>query len=400
MKLRNILTLLFLCCAMSALAKGNVITVKNARQFIEALGNDRTIVIDSKTPLNITETLSAMIEERRINIGNPYYTMNDEDYPITTPPSPTALETVTYCECFDGPGLQIRDLSGLTIRAKKGMATLLATPRYANVLEFINCDGIVLDHLILGHTEEGYCDKGVVEFDGCSICQIDDCEFFGCGTEGFVFYACTGITVNRSSVYDCSYHTMHVNQSSFIRFNDCRFYNNREYEQVNIYNSECVCFTHCTFDNLTGSLFSMSQYVNFYGCVFHDCEIEPVTSDFDLKDYAILRHCVTAYGGQAPAVAAEKPQFKLGRYTDGSTTYEARRKDDYSIVFEETEGCGGFAINCINALTNEYETDFHPGLENIEGRLGARLVENNGQSFIVLLDDGGEPCKNYVYLGK
>lgn len=400
MKLRQLLTLLLLCFAASAMAKDNVITVKTARQFIEAIGPDRTIVIDTKAPFNITEALDMLVEEGRINRGHTYYSMTDEDDPITTPPSPTALDHVTYAPNFDGNTLQIRDVSGLTIRAKKEKALLLATPRYANVLEFIECENIKLDHIILGHTEEGYCDKGVIEFDGSIGITIDDCEFFGCGTEGFVFQLCAGVTVNRSTIYDCSYHTMHIFNSNFLRFNDCRFYNNREFEQIGVIGSSEVVFTHCQFDNLQGELFYMDDYVQFYGCVFHDCEIKPVTSEFTTQDYAILRNCSTAFGGVAPSVPKEKPQFRLGRYTDGFKTYVARQLDDYSILFEEEESLDGFALHCVDALTNSYETANALGIENCVGRMGARLVDKEGQHFVIILDDGSEPIKSLAYLGK
>lgn len=401
MKLRNIVSLLFLCLATSAMAKDNVIVVKTARQFIDAIGSDRTIVINSKTPLNITAALDQLVEEKRINEGCAYYNLDPEDCYLASPdPVPGALEYVTYASNTDGNGLQIRGVSGLTIRAKKGKATLLATPRYVNVLEFIDSENITLENLILGHTEEGYCDKGVIEFDGCCNVTMNDSQFFGCGTEGFVFEACAGISVNRCEVYDCSYHTMHVKGSNFVRFNDCNFHNNREFEQVSILGCHNVQFTHCIFDKLQGELFNIDSYQNFYGCVFHDCQIDPVASDFDLKDNAILRFCTTAYGGDAPACPKEKPNFRMGRYTDGSKTYNTYKQDDYSIVLCDDASSDGFALQCVDAATNEYTTDFAIECENEYGRLGARLMERDGQSFIVIVDDGGEPVKNLVYLGK
>lgn len=400
MKLRQLLTLLLLCFAASAMAKDNVITVKTARQFIEAIGPERTIVIDAKTPLNITEAMDAMIEEGRINEGHTYFSMSEEEYPITSPKSPTALENVTWASNFDGNTLQIREVHSLTIRAKKDKVTLLATPRYANVLEFIYCDNIRLENLILGHTQEGYCDKGVIEFDACTSFRIDDCDFFGCGTEGFVFNQCASFAINRSSVYDCSYHTMHVKGSSFIRFNDCKFYNNREYEQIAVAGCNDVVFTHCLFDNLQGELFYIDDITQFYGCVFHDCQIEPVDSEFCLKGNAVLRYCSTAYGGESPSVPKEKPQFRVGRYTDGETIYSTYLHDDYCLIFEDEESSEGFSLVCVNALTNEYESSNMLGVENTTGILGARLVEKGGQYFVTLLDDGQEPVKNLVYLGK
>lgn len=399
MKLRNILLMLLFSCAAFATAKDNVVTVKTARQFIEAIGPDRTIVIDSKTPLNITEAITELVEAGRLAEGLTYYSLDPSEFPLSPAPD-GALDYVTYYDNFDGPGLQVRNCTGLTIRAKKDKAKLIATPRYSNVLEFIDCDNLKLDHLILGHTEEGYCDKGVIEFDGCTGFDVSDCEFYGCGTEGFVFESCYGGDIRNSAVYDCTYHTMHVKGSTDIHFTDCRFFNNREYDQINVYGCESIVFNHCAFDNLQGELFSMNDYTQFYNCVFHDCQIDPITSEFASSDYAILRHCSSAYGGTAPEVSKTKPQFRTGRYVNGTDTYVARLRNDYCLVLENEEGPEGFAVVCIDPISNDYETASTAGLINLTGILGARFVEKSGQYFLVLLDDGGEPLSNFVYIGK
>lgn len=399
MRIRHILFALLFCCAAAASAKDNVITVKNARQFIEAIGPDRTIVIDSKTPLNITEAASALIEEGRIAEGLIYYSIDPSEFPIEPAPE-GALQYVTYYENFDGPGIQVRDCYGLTIRAKKDKAKLIATPRYANVLEFIDCQALRLDNLILGHTEEGYCDKGVIEFDACVDFVVSNCEFYGCGTEGFVFESCASGDIKGCSVYDCTYHTMHVKGTNDLHFTDCRFFNNREFEQIGVYGCDNVVFNHCAFDNLQGTLFSMNDYTQFYNCTFHDCEIDPIRSDFTSQDYAILRHCSSSYGGVAPEVSKTKPQFRLGRYMDGTDTYVATLRNDYCIVLENEEGPEGFAVVCVDPLTNEYETASTASLINLTGILGARFVEKSGKYFLMLLDDGGEPLRSLIYLGE
>lgn len=416
MKLRHLLTLLLLCLASTAaMAKDKVITVKTAKQFIEALGPERTIIIDSKQPLNLTEALTELIESKRIHQGAAYYNLDYTDTydEAESEPFANALEYVTWAPNTDGPTLQVRYVDDLTIKAKKGKATLLATPRYANVLEFIDSSNIHLDHLIMGHTEEGYCDKGVVEFDGTSCISIDDCDFFGCGTEGFVFCECKDVVVNRSTVYDCSYYTMHIVRSHYMRFNDCRFYNNREYEQINVDDDSHAVFTHCSFENLQGKLFDLASYVQFYGCTFHDCEMEPVKEEFDVQDKAIMRYCTTSFGGKAIVQPMQKPKFKLGRYTDGQYTYVATQRDAYSIVLsedtksndEDDEDCDGgaplgFAIECVNAQENVYETSDAYIYANVIGTYSASFVEKDGQSFIVIYDDGHEPIKNFVYIGK
>ena len=212
MKLRTFLTTIaMLCMALAAAAQGNTIIVNNAAELVNALGSDRTIVIATNQPLNITEAIDQRVGEGTLPEGETYYD------PVT---AAAITAQVTYASNTDGNTLQVRGCNNLTIRSARGNATLLATPRYANVLEFIHCNNVLLENIIMGHTQDGYCDKGVLELDGCNHVTINDCDLFGCGTEGFVIEACNDVTVNRTTVHDCTYYTMHIVRSNQVRFND------------------------------------------------------------------------------------------------------------------------------------------------------------------------------------
>nr|WP_316619029.1 right-handed parallel beta-helix repeat-containing protein [uncultured Ruminococcus sp.] len=220
MKLKTYITALaMLCITLQASAQHNTITVSTAAQFVEALGPDRTIIIATDQPLNITEAIDQKVAEGTLPEGETYY----------TPEAPvSATAQVTYASNTDGNTLQVRGCNHLTIRSARGRATLLATPRYANVLEFIDCNDLTLENLVMGHTQDGYCDKGVLELDRCNHVTINDCDLYGCGTEGFVIDGCHNVTVNRTTVHDCTYYTMHVVRSNLVRFNDCIFRDNKE----------------------------------------------------------------------------------------------------------------------------------------------------------------------------
>lgn len=370
--------------------KSQTFKVKTAEEFIRALGPDRTIIITTDKPLNITDALERLIERGEIAEGSTYYNAADE---------PAATGTVTYGANTDGNALQVRSCDGLHIRAKKGTATLLATPRYVNVLEFINCNFVEIDHIVMGHTVGGYCDKGVVEFDGCSQVTINDCDFFGCGTEGFVFEFCNRVTVNRSCVHDCTYYTMHIRGCNQVRFNDCTFSDNREFEQICVARSSDVTFTGCRFDNLQGPLFALDDYVDFYCCTFRNCNISAITDDFYPQGFAVLAYCTTSFGD---AQLSQQPTAKLhittGRWTDGEHTYMVKQSDPYRYLFTSTDGFGGvFAINSVSAARNDFVTAPEYPYEN-QGRYGVDFVTQGNIDFIRIRDDGGELIKSLTCL--
>lgn len=380
--------------ALGASAAVKTITVKNAHDFIKALGPDRTILIASGKTLNITDELEKMIASGEIKEGPTYYGMEQEG---------TVTDRLTYCSQFDGNGLQVRGCSGLTIKGKGGGATLLASPRYVNVLEFIECNGISLENIVMGHTDGGYCDKGVVEFAGCDDVAINMCDFFGCGTEGFVFQSCNRVTVNNSCVHDCTYYTMHISSCKQVRFNDCTFRKNMEFSQINIQNSEDIDFTGCLFDCLEGELFDLDKYYGFYNCTFRNCSISPIDADhtFFPYGYAILGYCTTLFGSTQALAGATHPTIKTGIWTDGATTYRVTQSDPYRYVFTSTEGNGEvFAVNCLSADQNDYICAPEYPFSSSYGRYCADVHNDGKRDYIRILDDGHTLIKSFVYNGK
>lgn len=396
MKLRFLAVMMAIAgIALGASAGSKTITVKTAHDFVKAIGPDRTIVIASKTPLNITDELEKMIATGEIQRGPTYYGMEIEDM---------VADCLTYCSQFDGNGLQVRGCNNLTIKGKgKNGATLLASPRYVNVMEFINCDNLNLENITMGHTEGGYCDKGVIEIDGSNDVVINNCDFFGCGTEGFVFEECNRVTVNNSCVHDCTYYTMHLKGCNQVRFNDCTFRNNMEFSQINISVCESVTFTGCLFDNLDGELFNLDDYHSFYCCTFRNCKIDPIAPDHNFfpNGNAVLGYCSTIFGEATASAGAEKPSIKLGLWTDGAKTFNVTCADPYRYLFTPVNGDGEiFAVNCISVSDNDYICEPEYPHETAYGRLCVDVAKDGKREYVRIKDDGGELIKSFFYLGK
>ena len=100
MKLRTFLTTIaMLCMALAAAAQGNTIIVNNAAELVNALGSDRTIVIATNQPLNITEAIDQRVGEGTLPEGETYYD------PVT---AAAITAQVTYASNSDGNTLQIQ----------------------------------------------------------------------------------------------------------------------------------------------------------------------------------------------------------------------------------------------------------------------------------------------------
>lgn len=341
--MKRLLLAVMLLGAVATFAQ-KTIKVKTAEDFLKAIGPNRTIVIDTEEPLDITSVIKHYFNLNRITDNDFYYwrgekmahelpdvdpdedagdygeeegvypdegdmeeELNEDDYkymelvqfkPENLKPEvykaksngkPMQYAHIVYGS--DGMGLEINDCENLTIKAGGSRAVLLARPRYVNVLEFTHCQNIKLENLVLGHTLEGYCDNGVLRLNTCTNAEITGCDLFGCGTEGFTFDFSSNISVSNSNVHDCSYHTMHLNGSEHVAFENCKFYRNKQFEQINSEESIGITFKNCEFKDLQGKLFNLQNKVEFIGCTFSNCQMQPITSANEEQDNAILTNC-------------------------------------------------------------------------------------------------------------
>ncbi|MCF0213368.1 MAG: hypothetical protein HUK13_02805, partial [Muribaculaceae bacterium] len=65
MKVKALLSIACICIA-AMVASAETITVRTAEEFVNALGSDRTIVIDAPGPLNITPVVEKLIADNKI----------------------------------------------------------------------------------------------------------------------------------------------------------------------------------------------------------------------------------------------------------------------------------------------------------------------------------------------
>ena len=183
-----------------ALAAGASVEVTSVDEFLSALGPDRTIVLNA-------ELFDLSAASSYGSIGGEYY---------------------YWAASYDGPELVIHDLSGLTIRSASSdpaAVTLAAIPRYANVLNFRDCENVSLLGFTAGHTKEpGSCSGGVLNLQNCSGITVDGMRLYGCGILGLQTSSCTSLDVLRTEIYECSQGAGMFFQTDGIRFGECRIH--------------------------------------------------------------------------------------------------------------------------------------------------------------------------------
>ena len=152
------------------------VRVKNVDEFLAAIDSNTVIKLESET-----FDLSQAIDYGAYGTDNYYWLHN-----------------------FDGPGLVINNVYNLSIVSDMG-SSIIAQPRYADVLRFVNCEDISLSGITAGHSVQADSCAGVVlAFENCWLMNIENCRLYGCGTWGIDAYYCSELTVNNTEIYDCS----------------------------------------------------------------------------------------------------------------------------------------------------------------------------------------------------
>lgn len=223
------------------------IRVTTAQEFINAIGDNREIIICNPEGLILTPAISEMLETKKLK---------QFDYE-------TRARQVGIFGDYetDGPQLVISGIKGLTITsATSDRSTIEVMPRYTYVLSFISCQDITFKNLLLGHTYEGVCSNGVLGFDDCTNIRIENCGLYGCGTEGILARKTNNLLMTDSEIFGCSYSILHLYGCNKCEFKNCYFYENKEYDLVGV-DDGCteILFNRCSFVGNKGILFNFSD---------------------------------------------------------------------------------------------------------------------------------------------
>lgn len=216
---------------------GQRIVVKNEKEFLDALGSDREILLDMDVVINVTK----MLEDP--DFGKKANRLLVDD---VTGEVDADQEAVVGEQVFDGRQLVLTNMRHLAIRGLSG-SMLYAEPRYSFVLSLNSCEDIMIDNLILGHSFEGYCDGGVINVENSRNVVINSCDLFGCGTYGICTRQAEHVTLMNSLIRHCTYGIAELNDSRHLTFYNCDIFANKEFSLFNSWGNEDVIIDSCRF---------------------------------------------------------------------------------------------------------------------------------------------------------
>lgn len=239
-------------------------TVNSAREFINALGCDRTIVVAQDAHINLSDVLE--IENAFRGYSNRRWCVQSSDWIGPDPVIISESET-------DGQQLALVNMTNLKIKGA-GNSSIEVNPRYAFCLKFVNCSHCEVENLTIGHTVGGTCSGGVIGAEQSSL-TVKDCDLYGCGTYGLDLRETYNFKLINSSIHDCTYGILQMRNCTLTSFEKCDFFNNREYELIEGWGNNGVKFDDCRiFANWGDSkLFNFDMPFSLINCkIYHPKE--------------------------------------------------------------------------------------------------------------------------------
>ncbi len=172
---------------------------------------------------NVDEFLAAIAPDRTIYLEDGIYDLSEaKDYGYG------GGEYWYWMSSFDGPGLAIRSVDNLTIKAAGPHRTrIVAVPRYCEVLSFEDCEGLTLYGFTAGHTEsldDIGCAGGVISFMECRNFTVEDCSLYGCGVMGITGISSSDGIIRHTEIHDCVNGAFYFYDSRRVEINECNIH--------------------------------------------------------------------------------------------------------------------------------------------------------------------------------
>ena len=193
------------------------VVVSSEEELLSAIKSNTTVILDDKT-YNLSKVKAKNTQNIRTN------------------------------DVLDGQELILEGLINFSLIGK-GNCEIVTEPRYAYVLKFINCKNINISNIKIGHTNGGVCYGGVFSFSDSKDIKISNTKMYGCGTEGLSLKNVEGAKIQNSTIYKCTYYIANIENSYEISFENCTFYDNKEFSLVNIKNTKNLTIDNCAFKN-------------------------------------------------------------------------------------------------------------------------------------------------------
>lgn len=233
----------------------NPVFVDSVEEFVQSIKDDCSIVLAPGT-YNVTKYMNKNIDEIPC--------IDDWD---------GIQSGIFYRDCYEGPQLVICNINNLRIVSQDSdkMAEIVSEVPSALVLAFEGCNKPKLNQIIAGHSVPiGTCDEDVIGFSSCDNARVKGCDLYGCGTMGIYTSNCQSVTVEETTIRDCSYGCADIYDTGYIAFDRCTFENCAGYVNFILYNSY-ASFFNCSFHNLAEQMLDMNENSSIY---FSDCTFD------------------------------------------------------------------------------------------------------------------------------
>lgn len=172
----------------------------------------------------------------------------------------------------------IQLIENLCIMPKDGAEVTLCTEiPSAPVLAFDCCNNIVLQDLTCGHeVEPGYCTGSVIRASSSYEMEILDCRLYGSGSYGIEMDGSWDITVENTSIFECTCGLVYLSQVSGMTFKDCSMTNSSGYAMFELNECSSVLWENCSIcDNtVENAEWSFVESYDSFNVTFRDCQFK------------------------------------------------------------------------------------------------------------------------------
>jgi len=222
------------------------VKVRNIMEFIKAVGDNTTIVVDTNLTVSTSETSEFTEELAQFfnspsNLGNPHVSFEP------------------LYENSDISELVISGVKNLKIRGHMGnfdalsdvdLAYILMPSKERFIFTFKNCEDIDLKGLISeNHSSFANCQGGGYKFENCKNVTLETITLCGCKTEGLVLNNVENFIANNVSVTNGTHALLDIKNSKNLVFYGCFFWDSATPYVIPIGDSENIEFTKCEFKN-------------------------------------------------------------------------------------------------------------------------------------------------------
>lgn len=347
----------------------DAVVVNSAKELLEAIGPYTSIVIEEGY-----YNLSEYIEEVWTTEGEKW---NDEH------------EFVKLVKCYDGVEIVITRTDGIVIEGggkTRQDTEIVVDPRYAAVLTFDDCHGIVLSNFTMGHTDAGECDGNVIDFYDCEKISLHQLDLYGCGVFGLGAYEkTTELYAYDCIIRDCFYGPFDIfGCTGQFDFRKCTMTGSEGYPYFLEDKETFLSFYECTFGKNETEYIYYNESMYHEDCVWSD-EVELYgeygNNDVELPDFENMEVVPfdekvissTIWLG-ACLINTESMETTMLPYTEDGKTVNASINpfDDGTGLLEYCDEEYEFTWYCDSDYTVHFETEEFEfsGImyaENIEG---------------------------------